>query len=92
MNIVSIATSDYIGFVLLVAMLISSHIRRSDETHVEFRIFTVITLVSMAACFVDFFAFYADGKSGTFWKIINLLSNTFCFIANPFFCFMLVPV
>ena len=85
MNIVSIATSDYIGFVLLVAMLISSRIRRSDETHVEFRIFTVITMVSMAACFVDFFAFYADGKSGTFWKIINLLSNTFCFIANPFF-------
>ena len=55
MNIVSIATSDYIGFVLLVAMLISSRIRRSDETHIEFRIFTVIALVSMAACFVDFF-------------------------------------
>ena len=85
MNILSIATSDYIGIILLVALLFSSRIRRSDDAHAEFKIFTAATIVALAACFVDFFAFFADARPGIFWKAVNLLSNTFSFIANPIF-------
>ncbi len=84
MNILAVAVADYIGFILLVAMLISSHIRRSAQG-VQFKIFTIIATMSAVACVVDFFMFYCDGKVGTIYYLINLVGNTFCFIANPVF-------
>lgn len=85
MNLLAIATSDYIGSVLLVALLYSSRIRRSDSGHLEFRIYSVITILTMIACVIDFILFYIDGKSGTLPRIIQMVGNTYCFIANPIF-------
>ncbi|RKM59772.1 GGDEF domain-containing protein [Butyrivibrio sp. CB08] len=85
MNILAVATSDYIGLMLLVAMLISSRIRRADSTHSEYKIFSAITFLTMIACVVDFFVFYSDGKPGKLMKAINMIGNTYCFMANPFF-------
>ena len=85
MNLIAVAVSDYIGFILLIALLISSRIRRSDVSHFEFRIFSVMTVIAMVACFVDFFAFFPDGKSGTLMRVINIAANTYCFVANPLF-------
>lgn len=85
MNLVAVAIADYTGFILLVSLLISSRIRRADEAHFEFKIFSAMTIIAMVACFVDFFAFYPDGKSGLLMRIINMAANTYCFIANPFF-------
>ena len=85
MNILAVATSDYIGFMLLVAMLISSKIRRADAGHFEYKIFTAITILTMIACVVDFLVFFVDGKSGILMRIINMAGNTFCFMANPIF-------
>lgn len=85
MNLISVATSDYIGFVLLLALLVSSHIRRADDEHVEVKLFTIITILTMIACVVDFFMFYVDGKPGLIMRMINMLGNTYCFIANPLF-------
>ncbi|MBR1669390.1 MAG: GGDEF domain-containing protein [Butyrivibrio sp.] len=85
MNLLAVATSDYIGFILLIAMLISSRIRRSDNEHAEFRVFTIITIMTMIACLVDFLVFYSDGKTNPIFKIINRLGNTYCFMANPVF-------
>ncbi|MCR5671440.1 MAG: hypothetical protein K6G10_10580, partial [Butyrivibrio sp.] len=85
MNIVAVATSDYIGFLLLAAMLYSSRIRRADSEHMEFKIFTNITIMTMIACVVDFLEFYSDGRPGRLMSIINLLGNTYCFMINPIF-------
>ncbi|MBQ7424787.1 MAG: hypothetical protein IJV21_00810 [Lachnospiraceae bacterium] len=85
MNLLAVATSDYIGVILLIAMLISSRIRRSDNEHAEFRVFTIITIMTMIACLVDFLVFYSDGKTNPIFKIINRLGNTYCFMANPVF-------
>ena len=85
MNILAVATSDYIGLLLLIAMLISSRIRRSDSGHFEYKIFSAITILTMIACVVDFLTFYCDGKSGLLMRIINMVGNTYCFIANPIF-------
>ncbi|MBE5826829.1 MAG: GGDEF domain-containing protein [Butyrivibrio sp.] len=85
MNLVAVATSDYIGVLLLVAMLVSSRIRRSDSEHPEVRLFSIITMLTLAACIVDFMVFYVDGKPGLSMKVINMLGNTYCFIANPVF-------
>ncbi len=85
MNLIAVAVSDYTGLILLIAMLISSRIRRSDDEHDEFRIFTAIAILTMIACFVDFLVFYSDGKSGILFRIINMVGNTYCFMANPIF-------
>lgn len=85
MNILAVATSDYIGFMLLVAMLFSSRIRRTDEKHPEFKIFTTISILTMVACVIDFVSFYVDGNTMPGMKIVNLLTNTYCFAANPIF-------
>lgn len=85
MNILAVATSDYIGFMLLVAMLFSSKIRRTDEKHPEFKIFTTISILTMVACVIDFVSFYVDGNTMPGMKLISILTNTYCFMANPLF-------
>lgn len=84
MNLLAILVADYVGFILLLAMLISSRIRRSDKL-TEYKIFSVIGVLSAVACVVDFLMFYCDGKKGFIYVAINLLGNTYCFIANPIF-------
>jgi diguanylate cyclase (GGDEF)-like protein len=85
MNILAVATSDYIGFMLLVAMLFSSRIRRTDEKHPEFKIFTTISILTMVACVIDFVSFYLDGNTMPGMKPVIILTNTYCFMANPLF-------
>ena len=84
MNIVTILVADYVGFMLLVALLISSRIRRS-QGNLELKVYSAITILTMIACIVDFFSFFSDGRSGLGWKIVNLLGNTYCFVVNPIF-------
>ena len=84
MNLISIAVADYIGFVLLIAMLVSSKIRRSAPRD-EFKIFTVIAILSAIACVIDFLVFFCDGRTSVLAKIIASVGNTYCFIANPVF-------
>ena len=85
MNLISVAVSDYIGFLLLVALLYSSRIRRSHNEHAEFKMFTVISILTMIGCAVDFLVWYADGRSGTLMKVIQIVGNTYCFGVNPIF-------
>ena len=84
MNIVAVLLSDYVGFMLLVALLISSRIRRSHGK-LELKVFSIITILTMIACVVDFFSFFSDGRDGFLWKTVNLIGNTYCFIVNPIF-------
>ncbi len=84
MNIIAVAIADYTGLVILLAMLVSSHIRRSAPKY-EFKIFTIIAKLAAAACVIDFLMFYCDGMSGFLPRIMNVLGNTYCFIANPIF-------
>ncbi|SDB49303.1 GGDEF domain-containing protein [Butyrivibrio sp. INlla16] len=86
MNIVAIAVTDYIGIILLIALLISSRFRRVED-QLDLKIFSNIAILTLISCFVDFVAFYSDGKPGMAWRIICLLANSFCFIANPIFVF-----
>lgn len=85
MNLIAVATSDYVGFILLVALLVSSRIRRSDDKHIEFKLFSIITILTLVACIVDFLVFFSDGRPGILMKVINMVGNTYCFIANPIF-------
>ena len=84
MNIVAIAVTDYIGIVLLIALLISSRFRRI-ENQLDLKLFSNMAILTLISCFVDFISFYSDGKPGYIWRIICLLSNSFCFLANPIF-------
>ncbi len=84
MNILAIAVADYVGFILLMAMLISSRIRRAAKVY-EFKIFSVISIMSAIACIVDFFVFYCDGRPDFMSRFVNLFGNTYCFITNPIF-------
>ncbi|WP_026521127.1 GGDEF domain-containing protein [Butyrivibrio sp. VCB2001] len=85
MNIGAVATSDFMGFILLIALLISSKIRRTDDKHPEFKLYTVIAILTMVACVVDFISFYVDGINKPGMRLVNILTNTFCFAANPLF-------
>ncbi len=85
MNLIPIATSDYIGMVLLVALLFSSHIRRANNNRLEFKIFTAISILTMIGCAVDFLVWYADGRDGILMKVIQYVGNTYCFCVNPIF-------
>ncbi len=84
MNILAAAVADFVGLVLIIAMLDSSRIRRSEKRY-EFQIFSVIALLSAISCVIDFLVFFSDGKSGAGFKIINMAGNTYSFIANPVF-------
>ena len=84
MNLLAVIVADYVGFILMVAMLISSRIRRSD-TLTEYKIFSVIGILSAVACVVDFLTFFSDGKSGILFLAISVIGNTYCFVANPIF-------
>ena len=44
MNILAAAVADFVGLVLIIAMLDSSRIRRSEKRY-EFQIFSVIALM-----------------------------------------------
>ena len=85
MNILAVVTSDYIGIILLVALLFSSRIRRTDEKHPEFKIFTTISILTMVACVIDLLSFYVDGKDMPGLKLVSLITNTYSFMANPIF-------
>ncbi len=85
MNILAIAITDYVGFILLVALLISSRIIRSNEAYLEFKLFTAIIILTMVACVLDFLMFYSDGKDGILFRIINIVGNTYSFVVNPIF-------
>ncbi len=84
MNIIAVAVADYTGIVLLLAMLSNSRFRRS-QGQFEIRLFTNIAILTLIACVVDFFSFYTDGKPGLLNRIVCMLANTYCFMANPIF-------
>jgi diguanylate cyclase (GGDEF)-like protein len=84
MNILAIAVADYIGLILLIAMLYSSRIRRK-EPRFEFKLFSIITIMSAVACVVDFLVFFSDGRTQFIFRAINVLGNAYCFITNPLF-------
>ena len=84
MNILAVAIADYVAFVLLVALLLSSRIRRSKKQP-EIQVFTITIILTMVACVLDFVMFYVDGKPGLFMRILNYAGNTYCFMANPIF-------
>ncbi len=86
MNVVAVLMADYIGLILIVSMLISSRIRRKSGND-DFRIISFSAKLTAVACVVDFLAFYFDGKPGELAKLINLVANTLCFVANPLFVF-----
>lgn len=84
MNLIAVAVADYIGFVLLIAMLVSSKIRRSAPRD-EFKIFTVIAFLSAVACVIDFLVFLCDGRTSVLARLVANIGNTYCFMANPVF-------
>ena len=84
MNIVAIAVTDYIGIILLIALLISSRFRRI-ENQLDMKLFSYMAIFTLFSCFIDFISFYSDGKPGLVWHLICLFSNSFCFLANPVF-------
>ncbi|SCY47075.1 GGDEF domain-containing protein [Butyrivibrio sp. INlla14] len=84
MNLVAVAVTDYIGVVILIAMLYSSHIRRS-EGRFEYKIFSLIAGLSAFACAIDFMTFYLDGMPGELSRILAIAGNTYCFVTNPLF-------
>lgn len=84
MNVLAVAIADSMGFILLIALLVSSRVRRAKRD-LELKIFTYITILTMVSCVVDFFSFYSDGKPGKLWHFINVFANTFCFMSNPVF-------
>ncbi len=84
MNLTAVAIADLIAFLLILAMLYSSRVKRS-EPKIEFKIFSVISKLAAMACIVDFLMFYADGREGFLFKFLNLFGNTYCFITNPLF-------
>ncbi|WP_026493758.1 GGDEF domain-containing protein [Butyrivibrio sp. XPD2002] len=86
MNIVAVAVTDYIGIILLIALLINSRFKRVDQ-QLDMKIFSNIAFLTLISCFVDFISFYADGNPGNAWRIINIMANSFCFFANPVFVF-----
>ena len=57
MNIVAITVADYIGIVLLIALLRSSRFRRV-ENQLDLRLFSIIAILNLVSCFVDFISFY----------------------------------
>ena len=85
MNLLAIAVADCTGFMLLVALLVSSRIRRSNNDQLEIRVFTVITVLTLVACAVDLVVFLVDGRPGTLMRIIGIVGNVYCFAANPIF-------
>lgn len=84
MSIYGTVIQDYVGFVLLVALLYSSRISRSNKQP-ELRIFSMITIMTMVACVVDSLSFLVDGRPGQFMRVVGILTNTFCFAVNPIF-------
>lgn len=84
MNIVAVAVADYTGVVILIAMLYSSHIRRS-EGRFEYKIFSLIATLSAIACIIDFFTFFVDGKPGKVMRALGYFGNMYCFLTNPLF-------
>lgn len=84
MNMLAIAIADFVGFIMIISMLISSHVLRSTKRD-EFKVFTLIATISAIACIVDFLTFYCDGIPGSFARTVGLIGNTFCFAVNPIF-------
>lgn len=87
MSMLAITVADYVGFIMVIAMLYSSRIRRK-EPKLEFKLFTITGILSAVACIVDWFTFFSDGRPEPVFRAINIFGNAYCFIANPAFAFI----
>ncbi|WP_051656606.1 GGDEF domain-containing protein [Butyrivibrio sp. AE3004] len=80
-NIVSVLSSNIVGFLLMTVLLFSRGWRiqtKNSESH----IILVMILADICGCFVDPIAFYSDGKPGKLYYFLVLFSNTILFALN----------
>ena len=81
MVIEEIIVADGAGILLLIILLISRYmvrrIRRPED-----KIFTVFIIIGIACNFLEGVSFLVDGQSGGFFRVINMLSNSFLYLCT----------
>lgn len=81
MNIETIIFCNSFGIILMVMLLCSSHII-SRLTSIENRLFFTMVLVTMLGGLVEMISFIVDGSMFPGARIINIICNTFIYLAN----------
>lgn len=87
MNIQSIYITNAIGFILLAFLLVSRYITRT-KGGIGNRLYGAMIKIAMLACVVEPLTFGIDGMAGAVYYWINLLGNTYLYMANAFGAFL----
>ena len=81
MNIQSIMVSDGFASVLLVILLVSRYMTRRNR-RVDDHIFSAVTLLAITAGVIEIFSFMVDGLPGTTYRVLNVLTNSYLYMAT----------
>lgn len=87
MNYQAIYMLNLFGIVLL-ALLFFSRFMTRQRRRLSDRFFTELVLLTMVASAVEIYSFWVDGRSGAVDRVLNLLSNTYLYMANVIGCFI----
>ncbi len=87
MNIQSIYITNAIGFILLLFLGVSRYITRT-KGGLENRLYGAMIRIAMIACIVEPLTFGIDGKVGAVYYWINILGNTYLYMANAVGAFL----
>ena len=87
MNIQSIYITNAIGFILLMFLIVSRYITRT-KGGLGNRLYGSMIRIAMIACIVEALTFGIDGKVGAVYYWINILGNTYLYMANAFGAFL----
>ena len=88
-NIQSIAIANGIGIALLVGLLFTSHMTR-ERRHLDDRLFTMLIFVCAGSCILETATWLVDGKPGAGAHLVNLLGNTYLYLANNVYAYLWV--
>ena len=87
MNFQAIVIANLFGVVLLISLLISRFMTRQHRRLAD-KMFLAMTLLALFASIIEVWAFWIDGRPGTFNHYANLIGCTYLYSANIIGCFL----
>ena len=87
MNILHVYVASAVGIVLVLSIIICNQAILKNEK-ADYNMLRYMLIIVGFACFFDIVIFTSDGKPGELFRFLNMLGNTFTFLATIAICLL----
>ncbi len=87
MELTHVYVASATGIALVLSMAASNKMVLKNK-QADYRMFKAMLIIVGFACFSDVLIFTIDGKPGFFFRFINILGNTFAYLATIWVCML----